>query len=451
MTVRNDLIYDYSVSPRVITVQAPSSEIIQQDLVDTVRVEEERIHGGMAFEKLLNASGKDDLGGGVSVGITVSLQNALLSFEARRTPESVGTVTTASGSVVKGRYTFSDSSATFITDGVERGATVINFTDQSVADVYEVVSQTELLVTVLVNGTDNLFEIGDNYQVYNIEQMIVRGGNLVAVDENGLPFESPILPSAFTQVVLTSSASATLQESEAIQRLAYEGGVTLDLSAAINGSGTAISPSNNLADAVDIATAQNFDKIYLKGTTPLAITTEDVSGLQLQGQSITGTVISVAGTADTANTVFTNADVTGTFNANASFEDCIIRDVTVDYLFVRNCLLAGTITLNNAGSTMIYNTRDLNTGTSPVINFNNQSQTLNMKDYIGNITLRNKNQANNVVIDLATGTLILENTVTAGSIVVRGIGTMTDNSVGATVDDNNFIFNAAMGGFSAAG
>ena len=90
MATRNDVNADYQPSPRVVEVAAPSTELTVQDLVDTLRVSEEAFVEGLAFDKLIDAAGKEDLGGGVLVGITANLQDAQVSFEARRTPAETG-------------------------------------------------------------------------------------------------------------------------------------------------------------------------------------------------------------------------------------------------------------------------------------------------------------------------------------------------------------------------
>src|SRR3990172_6666335 len=115
-------------SPRIITVLAPDVAITMQQLVDMVRDwEDDQVD--MEYDHLLDASGKENLGGGVYVGISVTLRNAKLAFQARLGPD----------------YT----------------------------------------------------------------QCNATGGNLVAVDSDGNTM-SPIQPTAYTQVVLTSSSSATL-------------------------------------------------------------------------------------------------------------------------------------------------------------------------------------------------------------------------------------------------
>jgi hypothetical protein len=83
MTTRDDVNADYQPSPRVIEVAAPSTELTVQDLVDTLRISEEGFAEGLSFDKVIDAAGKEDLGGGVLVGITANLQNAQVAFQAR--------------------------------------------------------------------------------------------------------------------------------------------------------------------------------------------------------------------------------------------------------------------------------------------------------------------------------------------------------------------------------
>ena len=129
MTIRTDISFEWETSPRIITVLAPSTELNLQDLVDTCRYHEMQMEN-MDDDQLIAAAGKEPLGGGVQVGITATLLNALLAFEARSGPSYI--------------------------------------------------------------------------------QCNIKGGNLVAVDEDGIPVSSPISPTAFTQIVMAASSSATL-------------------------------------------------------------------------------------------------------------------------------------------------------------------------------------------------------------------------------------------------
>lgn len=85
MTVRNDIWIDWTVSPRIITVRAPSVAVDIQDLSDTIRkLEGDRVWA-MTRDYILDNEGKFDLGNKLT-GISLRLVNALLAFEARPGP-----------------------------------------------------------------------------------------------------------------------------------------------------------------------------------------------------------------------------------------------------------------------------------------------------------------------------------------------------------------------------
>lgn len=88
MAIRNDVVVDFSVSPRIVEVASPSVAITIQDLHDTLRYIEARIWN-TSYPKLLSSAGKENLGGGLQVGITATLQDAKLSFQARSGPSFV--------------------------------------------------------------------------------------------------------------------------------------------------------------------------------------------------------------------------------------------------------------------------------------------------------------------------------------------------------------------------
>src|SRR3989304_4614580 len=99
MAIRNDLSVNWEVSPRIITVAAPSVTITIQDLHDTCRDIEDNLPESTPFDHLIDSAGKEPLGGGVLVGVTATLQNAKLAFEARPGPDFVS-CTVFGGNVV---------------------------------------------------------------------------------------------------------------------------------------------------------------------------------------------------------------------------------------------------------------------------------------------------------------------------------------------------------------
>jgi len=200
---RNDISVSFHESPRIIEIAAPSIVLTIQDLYDTLRELEDDLLN-MDDKQTIIAAGKDTLGGGVEVGITATLQNAQVAFEGRTTALSSGSHTGATSTSI-----LIDSTATFIADGVTRGDVVHNLTDRSSTSVISVDSETQLTLRLLTGGTGNDWESGDVYDVFDVVQCNISGGNLVAVDAVGADLD-PIFPTSYTQVVLTGSTSATI-------------------------------------------------------------------------------------------------------------------------------------------------------------------------------------------------------------------------------------------------
>lgn len=209
MATRDDITVLHTLSPRVAELAAPATSISMQDVVDTLRVEEMQFQS-MGYPRLLTASGKEDLGDGLIVAITVAEQDVRLKFEGRTTPAETGTVTTGSGPPnAVGRQTFTDTAADFDAANVEPGSLVINFTDRSIADVVQKIDSDTLETKTLVNGVTNEYNVTDIYHVFNIIQCRTFGGNLTAVDDLDATINA-ILPSAFTQVIVQLSSANTI-------------------------------------------------------------------------------------------------------------------------------------------------------------------------------------------------------------------------------------------------
>lgn len=74
---------------RVIQVDAPQTEVLIQDLLNQIRLYEEQLIN-LDYGTIANAYGKQPLGGGAYVGITLELiNNWRIAFEARPGPETV--------------------------------------------------------------------------------------------------------------------------------------------------------------------------------------------------------------------------------------------------------------------------------------------------------------------------------------------------------------------------
>jgi hypothetical protein len=64
--------YVFDFEAQIIDITTPQQTVVVQDLLDEIREAEYSILG-MGYPKIADATGKDDLGGGVTTGITLSL------------------------------------------------------------------------------------------------------------------------------------------------------------------------------------------------------------------------------------------------------------------------------------------------------------------------------------------------------------------------------------------
>lgn len=353
MAYRNDITVDWSQSPRIIQVASPSTDVTMQDLYDTLRILEV---GQIDEPFIINGAGKEPLGGGVLVGLTLTLQNALLEFEARPGPS----------------YTL----------------------------------------------------------------CTVGGGNLVAIDANGDPVASPINPTAFVSIVQANSSSATLQELKAIEFSSFNGGVTIDVGnttgRATGGTtfpaGTEQQPCDNLLDLSIIAEDRGLNKIYVKGDLTLDNSHAWI-GHEFIGESQLKTTMTIPSDSQVVNCEFYDATINGTLDGNSHIERCVVDSIDFVDGYVYHCSIGpGVITLGTITIANIFSTFSTVPGTStPTIDMNGTGR-LALRDYNGGVLLTNYNGNDSHSIDLASGQIKLDATITSGTFVVRGIGKLIDTS-----------------------
>ena len=460
MAQRSDLEILWFLDPRLIRVEGPSAELLVQDLHDTVKDEEDE-PGNLIYPELISTAGKETIGTGVLNGLTGTLLNGQVLFDPRTASVSSGTATSADpdGAIL------TDLAATFIADGVLPGAWIVNFTDQSVGTVIRAISEQQLQLLPVVrgtlraldDGTDDDWDIGDVYKVWNVVQVELTGGNSVAQDENGDPI-SAIFPTMGVQVLRTLSTSASLidagvgiaaavwDESNsahtalntkglAVALTEYDSAICISntgTSGIVVGiNGTPSNPVDNLADALTLIDETGFAKfIFLSGSFTLAanltefvVELRDESELDLGGQSVNGTQ-------------FIGGIVKGTMTGAITIQRSSIEDVTGLLGHCSECGLKGTINLA-VGDSAFDRCHSEEPGLGmPVIDFVGAGRTASIRAYAGGLEIRDMVNANNIAtVDFVSGQLKIAATCTAGVLVVRGIADpVTDVSLGTTVD-----------------
>jgi hypothetical protein len=258
-------------------------------------------------------------------------------------------------------------------------------------------------------------------------------GNL-AVEDTSLPAFIPTTGD-YTAAILGLQPVTQGVTSTMADQLAYgsfAGGVTVD---AVNGVsrdgidqeiGMPFKPVNNLTDALLIIEEKKLPPVfYVLGDLTID-SGGDYSGMSFVGESKSKSELNISSDANVVNSEFREAHIMGTLDGEAELRNCEVHSVTYINGYIEICaLLTGTITLGGGQTASIM---DCWAKGEPVIDMGGSGQSLVMQNYFGDITLKNKTGVDLIEISLGAGHVILENTVTAGTIECHGIGKLIDTS-----------------------
>jgi hypothetical protein len=279
---------------------------------------------------------------------------------------------------------------------------------------------------------------------YNASHRLIINGNFYSADGT-----DPFLDTIGTYTVrimqqVSSLVDSTIQQLSEIEYASFSNGISVDVTSSYSGTsypvGTPRFPVNNLSDAMGIALERGFKTFFIIGDITID-DSEDFSDMVFVGESMTKTTITVQANADIDRAEFYECHLTGTLDGEALAKECRLDDITYLSGIIQSCVLeAGVITLGGGQTAHFLDCWSGVPGTStPIIDLGGSGQALALRNYNGGIRLRNKSGTESVSIDLNSGQVVLDDTLTDGDIVIRGIGKLTDNSNGANILDEDLV------------
>jgi len=237
------------------------------------------------------------------------------------------------------------------------------------------------------------------------------------------------------QVSIRSANSAGLTFSEQINSQSFiNASVYIDIDNGLSGTsfprGTPTDPVNNYPDAFIIATKQKLRRFSVFGAVVFSATDVADNAVFVGDSPLDSSMILTVGSS-TDKTSFSSLSVSGTLTGQGEFNKCQINALSDFKGFMYECAIAGPITIN---STAVVPVRFIQcvsdvagTGT-PVIDVNGANCSVSVRNYTGGLELQNFSAGNNASIDMLSGRVVLDSTCTSGTIVVRGICQLVDNS-----------------------
>jgi hypothetical protein len=227
----------------------------------------------------------------------------------------------------------------------------------------------------------------------------------------------------------------------------FDGSVHIDTATGVSGIvfpiGTESSPVNNLADAKLISAANGFDKLHIHGDITIEAT-DNIDGYELAGSSSTlnsaASTITLISGCSTSASEFEYAVITGVQGGEVRYHDCIVKDISNAHCTYDNVVFWGTVSLASGGWTTNHLTNADDCRSVPdnrlILNWGTESQfKYNHTKWSGDMKITGMAHANaELEINMISGNIEIDPTCTAGTITVRGVGTLVDNSNGTTVN-----------------
>lgn len=459
MTERADITVDWALSPRLIEVALPSVIVNNQDLHDTLN--SNTLQPGLADDSLENmdddtiidSAGKENLGGGVEVGITSTLLDGQVAF-GRTAPRHTAPYTITTGSATQ----FIASGALLQTIGAQRGDWIMNWTDQSVTEILEVLSETTANVRALtgMSASSDDFAVNDVCTVWAVEECELSGGNVVAEDAVAAPI-NPLFTTFGRFATRAAASQATTQSQFALENAVFGGRVTVDqtnstglaVAGTVYPTGTPLQPVNNLADAKVIAAANGFSELLFKGDYTFDFG-DNIDAFICRGEGGGLTTLDLGFNTSTVRTRFFDAEVTGDINGAIDCVDCRITSLAgvgsqFNETSLTRCQLEpGTsITLASFPGALRVVIRDCDSGspgdTPIVLDYNSSTADLVVRKYAGDMRIDNATGTGPSAVDVSfdgDAHVTIDSSCLGGTFVFRGDVKITNNAgVNVTIDD----------------
>jgi hypothetical protein len=248
------------------------------------------------------------------------------------------------------------------------------------------------------------------------------------------------------QVSVRSNNSAGMISSPEIQFASFDGGITID---PINGTdssiypfGTSASPCKTMTNVIEISSYRGLKKLYVLGNITISdILLSQLTGFEFVGNGHRACTITIDDV-QCNHCRFYDCNLEGVFG-NGSFvevHDCVLNNMSNITMDAHDCFLSGTILLNDTSATNFYSCVDGIPGSGAPILQLDSCANLGIWEYSGGLKLTNiTTVGTNISVNFSSGRLLVDSTDTQGSIILRGVGSLSGTTGGTTINADGLI------------
>ena len=244
------------------------------------------------------------------------------------------------------------------------------------------------------------------------------------------------------QVSVRSANSAGLQDLSTLLASAYQNHVVFNLAGQAGTAipvGTRSTPVNNFPDAISIANRLGIRRIQM-ATSGTLLGGAVATGKVFIGDNQTVDSLNIRTSAEVSDCSFEELAVSGILDGNNIFKNCTVADVNYVNGLLQECSLTGTVSVGGSAQANIINcwsgTAGIEDDQLVTIDMGGGGNSLALRNYSGGLKLINYSGSGAITLDFASGRVVIDATCTGGTIGIRGIASVTDNSAeGCTVLD----------------
>ena len=236
------------------------------------------------------------------------------------------------------------------------------------------------------------------------------------------------------QVSVRSSNSAGLQDLSTLLASAYQGEIVfsaLGQAGTETPIGTRSTPSSSFSDSITLANNLGVRRIQMASSGTLGVG-DIATGKVFGGDNPSVDVLTIRTAAEVTDCSFENLTVEGTLDGNNVFKNCTVASINYVNGLLQECSLTGTIAVDGTAQCNIINCWSGTAGVEDTqlvtIDMGGSGNSLALRNYAGGLRIRNYTGGGAITLDFASGRVIIDATCTGGTIGIRGVCDVTDNS-----------------------
>jgi len=260
----------------------------------------------------------------------------------------------------------------------------------------------------------------------------------------GINFYTDELDSPF---IVTNDSTVSLNNSDAAvvdtgisQNLDYGGVVILNpnigVSSTLYPAGTLAQPVNNLSDAKIIAQQYGISNIHIFGHVHFDV---DLEGFIVIGGNIND-IVHFHGDVSIDKTTFKQCVLTGHYNGSISADNCIIEDNLQGMAgYFQYCGFKGDMYFDPNVETVFNDCHSQVPGTSSPSFYLNEGVQLSLRKYSGGLAIYDSQSGTTATLEFLVGNCRVLSGNTGGTLVIRGLATLTDESDGTVINTSGLL------------